>query len=91
MHKQGDSRYLMSPSEHRVRAMVLRAHNPNSRAAQLHDAAANLKDRQARLAADKARLAANAALLAANKPRRFRVDWRVVLGVLAIGSWPWAG
>jgi hypothetical protein len=50
--------YLMTPSPHRVRAMVLRAWNPNSRAAELHDLAANLKDRQARLAADRAMLAA---------------------------------
>jgi hypothetical protein len=48
---RASSPYLMTPSQHRVRAMVLRAGNPNSRAAELHDLAANLKDRQARLAA----------------------------------------
>jgi hypothetical protein len=53
------SPYLMTPSQHRVRAMGLRAWNPNSRAAELHDLAANLKDRQARLGADRATLAAN--------------------------------
>jgi hypothetical protein len=76
--------YLLTPSEHRVRAMALRARGPNSRAAQLHDLAANMKDRQARLAA-------NRAALAANKPRRVGLDWRVVFGVLAIASSPWLG
>jgi hypothetical protein len=37
------------------------------------------------------RLAANAALFAANTPRKVRLDWRVVFGVLAIASWPWLG
>jgi hypothetical protein len=77
-------RYLLTPSQHRVRAMALRAHNQNSRAAQLHDLAANVKDRHARLAA-------NRAALAANKPRRVGLDWLVVFGVLAIASWPWLG
>jgi len=39
---------LLTPREHRVKAMLLRARNPNSRAAQLHGLAANIKDRQAR-------------------------------------------
>jgi hypothetical protein len=64
--------------------MALRAWNP----AELHDLAANLKDRQTRLAAKRATLAANVRKPA---PRRFRLDWRVVLGVLAIASWPWLG
>jgi hypothetical protein len=75
----------MTPSQHRVRAMGLRAWNPNSRAAELHDLAANLKDRQARLAANSATLVAN---LRRPTPRRFRLDWRVVLGVLATATWP---
>ena len=83
MNNKAD-RYLMTPSQHRVRAMALRARDPNSRAAQLHYLAANMKDRQARLAA-------NRAGLAANKPRRVGLDWRVVFGVLAITSWPWLG
>jgi hypothetical protein len=82
MGGKADSRYLMTPSQHRVAAMRLRAHDPNSRAAELHDLAANMKDRQARSAA-------NRATLAANKPRRVGLDWRVVFGVLAIASWPW--
>jgi hypothetical protein len=76
--------YLMTPSRQRVQAMALRARNPNSRAAELHDLAANMKDRQARLAADRA-------ALAANKPRKVGLDWRIVFGVLAIASWPRLG
>jgi hypothetical protein len=41
----------LTPREHRVKAMLLRARNPNSRAAQLHEIAADIKDLQARLAA----------------------------------------
>jgi hypothetical protein len=65
--------------------MVLRAWNPDRRAAELHDLAANRKDRQARFAANRATLAANL-----TKPARRRIwlDWRIVLGVLAIATWP---
>ena len=42
---------LLTPREHRVKAMLLRARNPNSRAAQLHEVAADIKDLQERLAA----------------------------------------
>jgi hypothetical protein len=42
---------LLTPREHRVKAMLLRARNPNSRAAQFHEIAADIKDLQARLAA----------------------------------------
>ena len=37
---------LLTPREHRVKAMLLRARNPNSRAAQLHEVAADIKDLQ---------------------------------------------
>jgi hypothetical protein len=60
MNGEADSRYLMTPSQHRVEAMRSRAHNPNSRAAWLHDLAAKAQDRQARLSADKARWLAEA-------------------------------
>jgi hypothetical protein len=82
---RASSPYLMTPSQHRVLAMALRAWNPNSPAAESHDLAANLKDRQARLAANRATLAANVTKPA---PRRIGLDWRVVLGVLAIATWP---
>jgi hypothetical protein len=52
-----------------VRAMVLRAWIPNSRAAELHDLSANLKDRQARLAAK--RVSAPALGFAPTQVRRF--------------------
>ena len=39
---------LLTPREHSVKAMLLRARNPNSRAAQLHEIAADIKDLQAR-------------------------------------------
>jgi hypothetical protein len=58
MNSEAGSRYLMTPSQHRVEAMRLRAANPNSRAAELHELAANTQDRQARLAANKATMAA---------------------------------
>jgi hypothetical protein len=37
---------LLTPREHRVKAMLLRARNLNSRAAQLHEVAADIKDLQ---------------------------------------------
>jgi hypothetical protein len=44
-HKsQPTSRYLMTPEQHRQAAQALRQHNPNSRAAQLHEAAAKMRE-----------------------------------------------
>jgi hypothetical protein len=46
-HHQGQiptRRYLMTPEQHRRAAQDLRQHNPNSRAAVLHEAAAKMQE-----------------------------------------------
>ena len=42
-YHKGLAAYLMTPEQHRAHARLLRLKNPNSRAADLHDAAATLK------------------------------------------------